>query len=331
MSGAPAAAGTPTTPAAPGITGVAYAFPALSRSVRELGELGQLQSPSDTLESLGFGQVHVATTESPYDLALCAARRLLHEHDVSPASVDLLIYGGLSGRAAFDAASTAPHAPAPMSRYSYPATRLQFDLGLANAMVWALDQQACTTLFGAVRLARAMCATEGMARVLCVSSEFTAADGAREAIFNCVSDAACAVLVDRDAARNRLRGAAHITKGYYWDADALRNEIIASYFPTARHAVYCALHNAGWRPDDVTWVIPHNVSLRSWQILLGLLALPNARLWSRNIARDGHTLAGDNFINLCDAMREGAIQPGDRLLLFSYGYGAHWTALALEA
>ena len=27
----------------------------------------------------------------------------------------------------------------------------------------------------------------------------------------------------------------------------------------------------------------------------------------------------------------GAVRPGERLLLFSYGYGAHWTALAVEA
>ena len=44
----------------------------------------------------------------------------------------------------------------------------------------------------------------------------------------------------------------------------------------------------------------------------------------------GHTLAGDNFINLRDAVCDGSVRPGDRLLLFSYGYGAHWTALALE-
>ena len=79
------------------------------------------------------------------------------------------------------------------------------------------------------------------------------------------------------------------------------------------------------------WVIPHNVSLRSWEILLGLLGLPRAQLWSRNIARDGHTLAGDNFINLRDALDSGAVREGDRMLLFSYGYGAHWTGLALEA
>ena len=316
---------------APGISAVAYAFPAVSRSVQELARAGLLHSSPDTLESLGFGQVHVATSESPYELALEAARALLRENDIAPDSVTLLIYGGLAGSAAFARADTAPTAPRAMERYRYPATRLQFDLGLANAMVIALDQLACTTLFAAVRVARAMCLSEGMARVLCVCSEFTAADGAREAIFNCVSDAACALLVERDAPRNRLRGSAQITKGYYWDADALRDEIIASYFPTARHAVQCVLRDAGWRPEDVHWVIPHNVSLRSWQILLGLLGLPNARLWSRNIARDGHTLAGDNFINLRDAMLEDAIRPGERLLLFSYGYGAHWTALALEA
>ena len=41
--------------------------------------------------------------------------------------------------------------------------------------------------------------------------------------------------------------------------------------------------------------------------------------------------AGDNFINLRDAIDDGSVRPGDRLLLFAYGYGAHWTALALEA
>jgi 3-hydroxy-3-methylglutaryl CoA synthase len=49
------------------------------------------------------------------------------------------------------------------------------------------------------------------------------------------------------------------------------------------------------------------------------------------VARIGHTLAGDNFINLRDAIDDRSVRPGDRVLLFSYGYGAHWTALALEA
>ena len=59
--------------------------------------------------------------------------------------------------------------------------------------------------------------------------------------------------------------------------------------------------------------------------------LHGARLWDDNIARIGHTLAGDNFINLADALERGDVVHGQKLLLFSYGYGAHWTALAVEA
>ena len=91
------------------------------------------------------------------------------------------------------------------------------------------------------------------------------------------------------------------------------------------------LRRAGWSPNDVSLVVPHNVSVRSWEILLGLTGIERARLWCRNVAKIGHTLAGDNFINLRDAIDDGSVQRGDRLLLFSYGYGAHWTALALEA
>lgn len=320
--------------AAPCIAGVRYALPAGTRSVRALAAAGQLQSRPDTLEEFGFGMVRVAMDESPYDLARRAAAELLEERSVDPATVDLLIWGGLPSTVAFAPAAERPDGAAALhttQRFRYPATRLQYDLGLERATVFGLGQLACTTLFSAVRLARALILGERLQRVLCVNAEFFPADAGREAIFNCTSDAACALLVERDGTRNRIAGAAQVTKGYYWDCDALRNEIVASYFPTSARVVQEALSAAGWSPGDVDVVIPHNVSLRSWQLLLGLLHLPNARLWADNIPRLGHTLAGDNFINLRDALDGGDVRPGERLLLFSYGYGAHWTALAVEA
>jgi 3-oxoacyl-[acyl-carrier-protein] synthase-3 len=292
-----------------------------------------LQSDAATLEHFGFAQVHVATSESPYDLALRAASAVLADHDAAPESVDLLLYCGTPALAfaARGAPDDAAAALSTMDRFRYPATRLQYDLGLTRASVMALDQLACTTLFSAVRVARALCMSEGLDRVLCVSAEFVPSGCGREAIYNCTSDAACAVLVDREGARNHIVGSVQLTKGYYWECDERRDEIVASYFPTARHVITESVRQAGWDTSDVDWVIPHNVSARSWQILWGLLGFSRARLWSCNIARDGHTLAGDNFINLRDALDSGALRPGDRLILFSYGYGAHWTALALEA
>ena len=316
------------------IGAIRYAFPAGTRSVRELAAAGLLESPPETLESLGFEQVRVACEESAYSLALRAASRLLEETGIARDSIGLLVYGGAPGGIAFAPGRMVAAAAGDVvsaARFRYPSTRLQYDLGLERATVLAVDQLACTTLFGAVRVARALCIAEGIDRALCVSADMYPPLAGREALFNCTADAACAVLVERAAPRNRIVAARTITKGYYWSADTMRDEIVASYFPTARHVITETVRDAGWSLSDVDWVIPHNVSRRSWEILMGLAALPRARLWSQNIARDGHTLAGDNFINLRDALDAGAITPGDRLLLFSYGYGAHWTALAVEA
>lgn len=318
----------------PAIAGISYVFPERSRTVGELAGDRQLNSSASTMESFGFGKVHVAVAETPYELAVAASLRLLDENRVDRDSIGLLIYGGTPGSMSFATQTDAEEAASglcTMSRFKFPATRLQYDLGLHNAWPFAVDQLSCTTLLGAARLARSMCLTEGIERALCVSSEFFPANAGREAIFNCTSDAACAILIERNGTRNRLVSATNVTKGYYWDVDALRDEIVASYFPTARHVLLRTIADAGWEPADVDWIIPHNVSMRSWQILSSLVRLPRARLFSDNIVRHGHTLAGDNFINYRDALDGGCIQPGHRVVLFSYGFGAHWTGVAVEA
>jgi 3-oxoacyl-[acyl-carrier-protein] synthase III len=316
------------------ITTAAYAFPAVSRTLPELAAAGALQSDPALLSAFGFEHVRAAVEESPYALAERAALAALEGAGVAPDGIDLLVYGGTPGPLAYEAGAGTAEAAARLrttGRFQFPGARLHHELGLVNATLIGVDQLACTTLFAAVRVARALCVAEGLDRALCVSAEFTPAEAGREAIYNCTSDAACAVVVERGAGANHIVAARTVTKGYYWDCDARRDEIIASYFPTARHVILRTLDDAGWRPTDVDWVIPHNVSRRSWDVLLGLVGLPNARFWDDNIARDGHTLAGDNFINLADALESGRILPGAKVLLFAYGYGAHWTAIALEA
>jgi 3-oxoacyl-[acyl-carrier-protein] synthase III len=317
-----------------GLAAMTYALPETSASVRELGGRGLLTSDAALLERFGFGRVHIGSVESPFELGCRAAEDLLARTGTDPRSIDLLLYAGPSGAAAFSAdpdAAACSNATRTTGRFRMPAGRVQHRLGLDRATVLGMDQGACTNLLAAVRTARALCMAEELDRALCIGAEFFPADAGREAIFNCTSDAAVVVLVERGCPRFRMVGGAHVSKGYYWDADARRDEMIAAYFPTARHVIEQAAARAGWRTADIDWVIPHNVSRRSWDVLLGLIDLPPARLWDRNIARIGHTLSGDNFINLADAIDAGDVKGGQKLVLFSYGYGAHWTALAVEA
>src|SRR5688500_13825708 len=214
----------------PALAGISYAFPTGSRTLAELAGEAQLSSSAETLESFGFGSVHVAETETPYELALTAARQVLAETAVDPESIGLIIYGGTPGSMSFAAAAESEEAAlglCTLSRFKYPATRLQYDLDLPNAWTFAIDQLACTTLLAAARLARSLCITEGIERALCVSSEFFPVNAGREAIFNCTSDAACAVLIERDGERNRPVSATHVTQRYHWHVEARRHAIVA--------------------------------------------------------------------------------------------------------
>ncbi|HEX6309449.1 MAG TPA: 3-oxoacyl-[acyl-carrier-protein] synthase III C-terminal domain-containing protein [Longimicrobiales bacterium] len=316
------------------IAAIAYALPSATATVRDLALRGQITSDPALLEEFGFERVHTALAESPYELALRAGQQLIGRADIDPADVGLLVHGGPQGPTAFErapSAATSSAAHRTTARFLFPGARLQHDLGLERAMVIGIDQLACTTLLGAVRVARALCLTENIDAALCTCAEFFPADAGREAIWNCTSDAAAAVLIRRGEGPLLIRAAHQVTKGYYWDADARRNELIAAYFPTARHVIERTLAHAGWDAGDVDWIIPHNVTRRSWDVLRSLCGLARVPIWDRNIARIGHTLAGDNLINLADALEAGDIRPGQKLLLFSYGYGAHWTALAVEA
>ena len=54
----------------PAIAGISYVFPEGSQTVGELAGNSQLTSSAATMEAFGFGSVHVAVAESPYELAL---------------------------------------------------------------------------------------------------------------------------------------------------------------------------------------------------------------------------------------------------------------------
>jgi 3-oxoacyl-[acyl-carrier-protein] synthase-3 len=77
-------------------------------------------------------------------------------------------------------------------------------------------------------------------------------------------------------------------------------------------------------------VLPHNVSYRSWEILLDLIGMKKEQLYAENIPRKGHVIAADNWINLKDAMTANLLNRGDRLLAFNFGFGANWAATLIE-
>jgi 3-oxoacyl-[acyl-carrier-protein] synthase III len=167
--------------------------------------------------------------------------------------------------------------------------------------------------------------------VLCVGVDVLPPDLPREMLYNVVSDAAAAVIVSRAPSPACLRwlDAYVVSKGYYWDVPARQKEIIASYFPTSRLVIRELLARNRLAPADLAHLVPTGVGADSWPVLARLCGIPADRL--RPAAGSfGHTIAADNFLHLAALRANGDIHPGDKLLLFTYGFGSSWCGLLLE-
>ncbi len=308
-----------------GIAAIEYELPDHSVGLEELERGGRLESSAATLAGFGFGSVRISDRPA-VELASTALGRLLDRAAVAAESIDALFFAGAIPRS-----HTVRDAGGLLDDFSYPVARLAYEHGLINAMAIGISQVGCMGLMTAVKLAAEFLrAHPASGRAVCVSADVLPPDAGREIIYNVISDGACAVLVERDSPCNHILVHRQVTKGYYWDAAVKRNEIVAAYFPTGRNLIRDTLDGLGLIPADVSLVLPHNVSRRSWEILLPLVGIAPDRLFADNIASKGHVIAADNFINLKDADETGLLKAGDRLLLFNFGFGANWGCLVLE-
>jgi 3-oxoacyl-[acyl-carrier-protein] synthase-3 len=321
-----------------GIHSIAEYLPERVATVGELHERGLLRGSPDTLRSFGFDSVHLAGAESNVDMAIAAAEQLLRENDIDRDEIGMILYAAAlnSSSTLWDGNGGSAHGSVLQldsvpDLFKYPASVLQTELDLPNASVAGINQLGCASIFAALRMARALIVAEDDLRaVLCVSADKFPAGRHRDLAYNLVSDGACAALVRRNGCRNRIVECTQVTKGALWDSEEIENEIIAAYFPTAKALVERTLVKAGLEMDDIALVIPHNVSLRSWEILGRLIGCPADRIYTDNIARVGHTIASDNLLNLRRATESGMIEKGDYLLLFTFGYGSNWACMIVQ-
>lgn len=260
------------------------------------------------------------------ELVLKAAREVLKGSEVPLGDIEwLFMYSGLgtiptNQRLSGDV----------LARFRYPVAELRYRLGLPNTNALALSQQGCSGLLSMIDISRRLLLTSTRSAALCVAADFLPPGTNREVMYNVMSDAAAAVLVERDSPKNRIVYFHQLYQPFYWDTPTHENELLASYFPLAQRAIALALAGAGIKIDDVRWFVPHNVSRRSWEILAKLLGAPLERVWTDNIARVGHTVSCDHVINLVDMEKAGALERGDYLVLFTFGFGASWSCLILQ-
>jgi 3-oxoacyl-[acyl-carrier-protein] synthase-3 len=318
-----------------GISALGYYLPPSERSIAQLVESGLTNSSADKLIHLGFETIRIADGESVVQMATQAVRDLQRRSGFDLEQIDVLLYAGALATSSVvmrDDAGPWNAMVDPTPLFRFPGPCLQAELGVPNASVIGIAQLACNTFQGAIRVARALLLAEPALRhVLCVAADRFPPHARREIVYNLMSDGACAAVVSRGQQANRILASVQITRGMYWDSCISHDQLIAAYFPLARRAILEAVSAAGLEVGDIDLLVPHNLNIKSWEILEQIIGIPLDRIYTANIARIGHVVASDNVINYVDSIAEGRVASGDKIALFVMGFGAHWSCTIIEA
>ena len=85
---------------------------------------------------------------------------------------------------------------------------------------------------------------------------------------------------------------------------------------------------AGWTPDQLDLVIPHQANLRIIDAVRERMGIPEARMVV-NIDRYGNTSSASIPVALDEVVRAGQLGPGDKLGFTAFGGGATWGSAAM--
>ena len=299
---------------------------------RELAERGLETSDEWIVGRTGIRQRHIASPETSSSmLATQAAREALAAAGVPAESVDLIIV-----------ATSTPD-------YVFPsaACLVQKALGIAGGA--AFDVQAvCSGFVYGLATADAMIRSGMATRALVIGAEVFSRILDWNDRGTCVlfGDGAGAVLLtaaDRPGIlasklhadgryENILRTAGNVCGGgitghpfLTMDGQAVFKLAVSTLDSVARETVA----QAGLELSDIDWLIPHQANLRIIQATGRRLGVPIERVIV-TVDQHANTSAASIPLALDQAVRDGRIKPGDKVLMEGVGGGFTWGAVLAQ-
>ncbi len=98
---------------------------------------------------------------------------------------------------------------------------------------------------------------------------------------------------------------------------------------TLASTALAAVDKAGWTPADVDLFVPHQANIRIIEAVAKGLGLPMDKMFV-NVDRYGNTSAASVPIALAEAVNEGRVAVGDKLVFVAFGAGFTSGAVAME-
>ncbi len=266
------------------------------------------------------------------DMALVSARRALAAADLDPAELDLILLGSLTND------SLCPNT----------ASIVADALGARNAA--AIDiNSACTGFLYGLHIGTNLIRTGAHKKVLVIGGEFIShyMNWSRRDVAVLFGDACGAVVIEASDEETGLVAASigcesdakyaiqitNLGSAYsrmtddflYINWNFEGQEVFKRAVRAMAQACEEVLEQKGLSVSDVNLVVPHQANKRILDALAKKVGLDEDKVFI-NVHKYGNTSAGTIPVALTEALEEGKIEPGDHVLMASFGAGLTWGA-----
>ncbi len=331
------------------ITAIHYCVPRQRLTHDELIERFGAQHMESILKMSGIRERRiVAPGETAADLAYWAARRLLDERQIDPASVDLLIFASQTGDYQVPATACVLH-----ERLGLSQNCAAFDIGMGcSSYPYSLSVAHSMLVAGVARKALVLVAE---ALTPCIHPQDRAlaplfGDGAAATLlepadgpggflgFLLGTDGSGyrSIIMPASGARMPRSAETRIEQtdetGIVRTQEHLHMDGPAVFFFSVQHIpkmIRLALERFQCTLDDVDLVLLHQANKTMVDQIYRVLKVPPEKrfYWMEEL---GNTSGTSTAILLAEAARQGKLQPGMRVLLAAFGNGLSWGVTAFE-
>ncbi|MCY3800506.1 MAG: ketoacyl-ACP synthase III [Chloroflexi bacterium] len=276
--------------------------------------------------------------ESTYTLALEASKQALETAKLSPEDVEMIIVATLTPDFGFPAVSNLLQdaldaSDAAAVDINSACTGFLSGLALADGLIVSghLDN---VLLVGAETMSRvvdwsdrATCVLFGDAAGAAVLQKSDSGGGILKSVLG--SDGSGAMSLYLRGGGSRYQANAHtIANGDHF----LKMDGREVYRFAVKAMVDCTIdtaRRAGVPLDEFDLFIPHQANIRIINSAIRELDVPESKFFV-NVDRYGNTSAASIPVALCEAIDEGRIEPGSKVMMVAFGAGLAWAGTALE-
>ena len=270
------------------------------------------------------------------DMAIVAASRALAAADLDATEIDLILLGSLT------VDSLCPNT----------ASIIQDAIGATNAASIDINS-ACTGFLYGLHIGTSLIKTGAHKKILVIGGEFIThyMNWARRDVAVLFGDACGAVVLEasdqetgllaskigcdaeaKDAIKITNVGTAYsrLTDEFLyigWNFEG--QEVFRRAVKNMSAACEDVLEQTGLSKDEVHIMVPHQANKRIIDALAKRLDFPKEKIMI-NVHKYGNTSAGTIPVALTEALEEGRINPGDYILMASFGAGLTWGAALVK-